>query len=403
MAAVDPLRLQLRALTKAEFEGFSSLLAAITNEKYPLKQLVHRVNELKQVVLASFEKRVTECNVALLNESIYSTESKRTAFSIQLDEAVTKVCQARFQSVVQTKSIVFECTVGSWVTSYLEAGGSPSTRAIARLPTYPHSLNEEVEYGPVTFGLEETWDVMTAQYNTLKLGLVTELVDTASVLQILPLKETDEALSAAEDGCKQSLRNSLKTIANNIVWRMERRFNNTFHYDKHHIPRRWSAADDLDAEFIKAFGQAERLLDQVSVFRLDPNVRGATWLNHRSSTLATIKTNFGEVPDPYAIMSFAEVSYALEYFTEKTSLHYTQAKEAQKKSTKPNYIPLIAVSVLLILVWYLLTNPLLLICVVIAGGFAIYRFSLLPTLIINGVELLSSIKNQVQAAAQKTD
>lgn len=251
--------------------------------------------------------------------------------------------------------------------------------------------------------MEETWDAITTQYNALRLGLVTELIDTASALQILSLKDTDDALSAAEDGCKQSLRNALKAIANNVVRYMERRFINIFHYDKHHIPRRWSAVDDVDAEFIKTFGQAERLLDQVSVFRLDPNVRGATWLNHRSSTLATVTTNIGQVPDPYAIMSFAEVSYALEYFTEKTSLHYTQAKEAQKKSTKPNYIPLIAVSVLLILGWYLLTNPLLLICVLIAGGFVIYRFSLLPTLIINGVALLSSIKNQVQAAAQKAD
>jgi hypothetical protein len=73
------------------------------------------------------------------------------------------------------------------------------------------------------------------------------------------------------------VREQLKTKVNNIVNKLERKFEESFSLDANQLPRRWDATDDISALCTEARKKALKLLDTYVLLRLDPTLDEITY------------------------------------------------------------------------------------------------------------------------------
>jgi hypothetical protein len=174
----------------------------------------------------------------------------------------------------------------------------------------------------------------------------------------------------------EALRRMLREKANNVTWLMERRFNKVFKMDSDGLPRKWGRGEDVKGEFLRARQCGESVLDQVSVLRLLPQHRDATWFEPRGSgsknTSLVIKTDPTSVPDEAIVLPLHETTRVLETFREGCQGAYIQALSDQENSASMSTTAWIVAVTILVFGWneiyWIISNPILLFLFVVFGG-----------------------------------
>lgn len=412
IATAKLLRVQLRLAGDIETATLNDQLKArILNQKAPIANFSQVITEISDAALANFERIRSECEIsAFADVPEYSTASEGTEFARAVRDRVKAVRRDQFLALRANASKSFERTLSAWVSSYLEGGGSKSTSTSCPAPNFvdaseassstptPTStstasaasststskLSESSSTVKVTPGLVQTWDEIQAKYEAARTKFITEM-ETYTQQLLIEESEAAQELKDARLHCVSVLAKIFQDLSSNVAWLMERRFSAMFKLTEDRMPRRWNPADDLNGEFKKACLQAERLLDQVSVLRLDPQERGYSWLDLSGSTI-TVTADIDAVPEPLVVMSANDVSRTLEQFRDKARGDFLQAAHAQESAVKGSYTIMVALIIFLIFGWdevmYLLTNPFALFIVVVGGlaAFAAFHLGLFPVI-----------------------
>lgn len=399
LAASKLLRIQLRLAADIEIAALNDQLKSrIFSQKAPIANFSQVITEISDATISSFERIRADCEISTFAElSTYTTAAEGAEFERTVRDRVKAVRRDQFLALRSTASKAFERNLSAWVSSYLEGGGSKSTsnscpapvyvdpnEASSSTPTPTPKLTESSSTVKVTPGLVQTWDEIQAKYEAARQKFITEM-ETYTTQLLIEETEAKQELDDARAHCVTVLAKIFQDLTSNVAWLMERRFSAMFKLTEDRMPRRWTPGDDLSGEFKKACLQAERLLDQVSVLRLDPQERGFSWLDVTGSTVA-VKADIDAVPEALAIMSSTDVSRTLEQFRDKARGDYLQAAHAQETAVKGSYTIMVALIIFLIFGWdevmYLLSNPFALFIVVVGAGaaFAAYHLGLFPVI-----------------------
>lgn len=398
IATAKLLQTQLRLAADTEIAALNEQLKArILSQKAPIPNFSQVITEISDSILAAYERIRSDCDVPAFNGiPAYSSAAEGIEFERTVRDRVKAIRRDQFLALRNTASKAFERSLSAWVSSYLEDGGSKSTSTTAPVPSIsdPNEASSSSTPTPtltdssssaavkVTPGLVQTWDEIQAKYEAARQKFINEM---ETYTQQLLIEDSEQELADARNHCVTVLAKIFQDLTSNVSWLMERRFSTLFKLTEDRMPRRWTPADDLNGEFKKACLQAERLLDQVSVLRLNPSERGFSWIDLSGST-ATTKADIDAVPESLAVMSHNDVARTLEQFREKARGDFLQAAHAQETAVKGSYTIMVALIIFLIFGWdevmYLLTNPLALFVVIVgaAAAFAAYHLGLFPVI-----------------------
>lgn len=434
------LQEQLRLAFTSEIALLNDALKKkISSQKGPIPNFTELVDEISDAAISSFNQVAADSHVAQFDSvATYSAKEQVQIFEQTVRDRIKAVRRDQFLALRAASSKAFERSLSAWISAYLEAGGSKANTSLApspslleisdeeSSPTIPRSFSsvkatslassdspqggmspsQSPKLSPlppsssgssgsssmtlavkVTPGLVQTWADIQEKYEAARKKFLDEMSSFTATL-IVDESEASQELKDSKIHCSSVLAKVFQDLTANIGWMMERRFSSTFKLDENRLPRRWKPGDDLDGEFKRSCLQAERLLDQISVIRLNESERGFSWLEPISGTNNVIapKSDIDAVPESISVMSLSEVTRALEQFREKARADYLQATQAQETAVKGSYTVMVALIIFLIFGWdevmYLLTNPFALFLVVVlgAGAFVAHHLNLFPVI-----------------------
>jgi GTPase Era involved in 16S rRNA processing len=177
--------------------------------------------------------------------------------------------------------------------------------------------------------------------------------------------------------------NIMKEKANNIVYLMERKFNSTFKLDEHGVPRNWKPQDDIKTIYMNAKKEAEKLLDLLSIVRLQEDDESLTMFRQTESGIEALEKQ-PDVPEAIVVIPLEQALQHLERFRDQSQGSYLQALREQEHASTQKSIPLYFIILLMILGFdefvYVLKNPFLFIIIVLLGlvGYLVYVLNLWP-------------------------
>jgi hypothetical protein len=389
--ALSIVQLQFKHASTAVLASLKDLLTTkVTSLRAPVPGFKKIIEEITQSVKARWNTVLEDAAIPvpgfdrLFSSFIHQQAHTMTTAIGTQSEAVLQD-QLKAQVVVASRG--FEKSFAAWVSGYIEEGGAKTPNNTAPFPTYfpsgpaPITTSLTVKTTP---GLADTWAAIATKFQELSTKFLSDMQADIEK-QGLTNQHAESQRKEAEKQSGEVARKVLREISSRAAWLMERRFSNLFKFDANRIPRRWKPSDDLNGEFKKASLQAERLLDQISVLRLEPNERGFSWLEVQGNN-TVIKPEVDAVPDDLAAIPLNEMGRILEQFRDKARSDYIQATHAQETAVQGSYTAIVALIMFLIFGWdeamYLLTNPfaLALVCVLVVSAFAAYHLGLFPVI-----------------------
>jgi vacuolar-type H+-ATPase subunit H len=177
----------------------------------------------------------------------------------------------------------------------------------------------------------------------------------------------------------------MREKAGNIVWYMERKFNNKFKLDAQGVPRMWKPSDNIKQIYVDAKRDAEKLIDLFSIVRLNVDDDKLTQFKETETGVEALETP-PDVPEVLVVLPLDQAVVQLERFRDQSQVPYLQALREQENAKTNSSVPLYFIILLLILGFdefmAVIANPIYLILTIILGGvgYIIYKFNLTPFL-----------------------
>jgi len=274
-----------------------------------------------------------------------------------------------------------------------------------RLTTYQEDKFKQAILPPLNRVLEagedSMWDKIRKLYEAETEKSKVEL--ESELKSFTPTKNVNERVSNFNKQLFKALRDRMieKKENNNILYVMEKKFNEIFKLDEKGFPRRWKPEDNVMGLLTEGRAQSEKILDLYSIIRLDPDRGNLTYLK--------------EEPDqPYpeeVVLSIDDFAAAKSRFKKETDAAYLEAVRDQENAGALTKVPLPMIVIMCVLgfneFWMLITNPLLLVLAILFGviGYVVYFLGFADVPLKIGGELmnqgLSSLKGAVVQAAVK--
>eukprot|EP01088_Endostelium_zonatum_P001019 TRINITY_DN11299_c0_g1_i1.p1 TRINITY_DN11299_c0_g1~~TRINITY_DN11299_c0_g1_i1.p1 ORF type:complete len:805 (+),score=234.74 TRINITY_DN11299_c0_g1_i1:47-2416(+) len=248
-------------------------------------------------------------------------------------------------------------------------------------------------------GEDSMWDKIRKLYEVETEKSKVELEN--ELKSFTPTKSANEQVSAFNRQLYKALRDRMIEKKDNILYVMEKKFNEIFKLDERGFPRRWKPEDNVMGLLSEGRTQSEKILDLYSIIRLDPDRSNLTYLK--------------EEPDqPYpeeVVLSIDDFSAAKSRFKKETDAAYLEAVRDQENAGALTKVPFPMIVLMCVLgfneFWMLITNPLLLVLAIILGviGYVVYFLGFADVPLQIGGELLNqglaSVKGAVVQAAVK--
>eukprot|EP01133_Synstelium_polycarpum_P007405 gene7405-8657_t len=215
-------------------------------------------------------------------------------------------------------------------------------------------------------------------------------------------KENDieNILAAFRANSREQLRLKMKERAEFLPLRMRKRFEECFSLDDKKLPRKWSKSDDVGSIFKEARFNAEKLIDLFSYMRLDEEEWEFTFFTRdeeADTPSNSIPTDLDNVIIPYEQCVSLTDTFRLDVKSD-----FMNAMNEQNRSSSAAGVPGYIILLLCILGFNefiaIITNPLLLILVILlgAGGFVLYKLNLTGPFIDIASSMLVNIINKIK-------
>lgn len=381
------LRFQMRKIIDAHYHRLnSSINDRLCVIDMNVKEYLEKLTVIRDDLIASFKKANDDCIVpSFFGIDSYSTRAEEDEFYCVLKGGIRDRNRGQLHCLLRHLKKEFEQKMTKWITSYIEDGGSSSLNSLVPID----DLNSPSP--SVTPGLAETWEEIARQYITLQKHLNDEAFSAADLLCV-PVDDTIADLNIARDLCRESLFYIIETISSTAVAYMERRFTSIFLVDADKLPKQWASMGDMKADFRNASLQAERLLDQISMARMDPNTRYITWLIPDNYGSISVKLGDVEMPGRLAVMSQTEVADTLQRFRDRANSHFIHASQTRVSTENRSTVSLVMTALICTISWYIFSNPMVLICILSLIGIVVFKYGIITSKmmgIINGQPWIS--------------
>jgi hypothetical protein len=129
---------------------------------------------------------------------------------------------------------------------------------------------------------------------------------------------------------------------------MQKRFDESFNFDEHKLPRRWSRRDDIPKLFKHARQQAEGLAEQFSMLRLNPDDDSIVCCPVTDTEDANPPAGMIADNDPRLVLIRKERNTILERFRESTHASFKSAMQEQEAAKAAGTNPLLWILILVL-------------------------------------------------------
>jgi hypothetical protein len=202
---------------------------------------------------------------------------------------------------------------------------------------------------------------------------------------LIDLSLSDELLRKHLDAIRTHgpviVRKSVRDAGQHLSLMMQKRFDESFNFDEHKLPRRWSRRDDIPKLFKYARQKAEGLTEQFSMLRLNAEDDSIVCCPITDTEDPNPPADLIHDNDPRLVLTRKERTTILERFRESTNASFKSAMQEQEAAKAAGTNPLLWVLILVLgwnemvtLLSYIL-GPLLLPLLLIAGvlGYLIWK------------------------------
>ncbi|KAF2078413.1 hypothetical protein CYY_000280 [Polysphondylium violaceum] len=192
--------------------------------------------------------------------------------------------------------------------------------------------------------------------------------------------ECEEYLNKFKEGVLENLKSKISDRAEFIPMKMRKRFEEHFNMDDKKLPRKWKKQDDIATIFQEARLNAEKLIDLFSYLRIDEQDSKTSYFSLLPNGEHEENTNTNEIEQDKVIIAYKQCMTMCENFRHDTKNDYMQALSEQARLTSAGGIPGYVLVLLCVLglneFIAIITNPLLLLLVILLGGFGFVLFKL---------------------------
>eukprot|EP01116_Phalansterium_solitarium_P024479 TRINITY_DN899_c0_g2_i1.p1 TRINITY_DN899_c0_g2~~TRINITY_DN899_c0_g2_i1.p1 ORF type:complete len:745 (+),score=138.06 TRINITY_DN899_c0_g2_i1:153-2387(+) len=394
-AAAEPLQqAQLRGELLQQFGQAAAMLLASALAEYD-PQASRYVADIAQAKRLSLEKAVLvllysmfERQLTLLSQQVAASFLKSLAAKFPSDGLASRdfakqASAARQASLDEflhgaAEACLASAAAGEWTSeaALVQLQGLIDERIASAREEQIKALNKEVK-ADINSGYAKPFDKLleSAEPDALwpKLRQLHESVLTRAESFLLDRlqgfaassTEQQQRVKELQDLAVHVLKSRFLEKTKFLQYILNKRFETCFGQDERGLPRRWKANDDVAAIFARSKRQAEQLLEAFCVLRLDPSLDQVDFLSAESTA----------DPEPsLVILSPEEASALREQFSEAARSLYLQALRDQENIATVSRVPTYMIVLVLMLGFneflYILTNPMLLILLILAAGFA---------------------------------
>jgi len=226
---------------------------------------------------------------------------------------------------------------------------------------------------------DNMWDKIRAAYNDEAASYEKQYQARLVNDFLIPDNECDEYLAKFKEGVLDNLKSKISDRAEFIPMKMRKRFEEHFNMDDKKLPRKWRKQDDIAAIFQEARANAEKLIDLFSYLRIEQEDAKLSYFTlcangeHEENTVDTIEQD-------KIIIPYKQCMTMCENFRHDTKNDYMQALNEQARLTSAGGIPGYVLVLLCVLglneFIAIITSPLLLLLVILLGGFGFVLFKL---------------------------
>eukprot|EP01120_Amphizonella_sp_Union-15-10_P012420 TRINITY_DN5509_c0_g1_i1.p1 TRINITY_DN5509_c0_g1~~TRINITY_DN5509_c0_g1_i1.p1 ORF type:complete len:468 (+),score=107.22 TRINITY_DN5509_c0_g1_i1:843-2246(+) len=345
---------QAKAYLDLYHNKFDTSIKAKINDKELTPNFNNEVNSLKATILRDFNTKLKECSTPTL-EQLFKWDH---------------------ESFVQQLTQIIELRITQERENQLSLLFNKEQKSIERdIASTLFSLLDKSD--------QKFWPVLRTKYQSISNSSRTKFESVLRDDFDMTNEEIQSYQQRISDVLDNSLRSTLRSKATTAVRLMDERFEKTFSYDENGVPIRWSPGTPIVDKYVHAKFEAEKLLDEISVIRLQESDDEFSFFNFQDKN-AEIKSE--RVPEHLEILSLEEVSDSLNTFrTHAKALLEKAQKEMENISTRTS-IPWYIILLILFLGFdefiAVLKNPFLLIFVVFFGGafYIAYMLGLFPIL-----------------------
>lgn len=422
-AKIEPLRKQLSREPLSKFgETASNLLRVALAQydgpasRYHAEVAARKRESLKGILLRDLHD-LFQAQLSRLREEAISTFDKNLEEEIPADSKksipnfgailnrITSEVVDRFEKQVQESKIEEAKDWDDEQERQLLTDSLTSKFSQARqnqLALFMNELNETLNLtlaGPVSKQLDlasaTTWPRIRELYETAQKTSQAELTSRLNELK-LSEQEVKKYQKKLEESLLDTVREQLKNRVNNILSKLERRFEENFSLDHNQLPRRWEATDDISEICNAAKQKALKLLDTYCILRLTPAYDSVTFAELAGDTPPSIEPSLITITP-------TKGDEIKEQFNKQTQSYYVKAMNDQEHAAQKGNLPkflllltfLLGFNEMLYVFGTIWNSPILtMLIILIAGGiYVAYSLGLLTVLAPLSGPALELLKN----------
>jgi len=187
---------------------------------------------------------------------------------------------------------------------------------------------------------------------------------------VLPEENREQRHQEFKDRAYGLIKTRMQEVAKNILYKMEKRFDEHFRLDSNGLPKRWTKQDDVAGCFTQSRKMAYMVLDLCSIIRLEDSQQSLTFLGLSEQENSPLPPT--DIDQNIVVIPYDECQMLKDRFKRESEQAYVSAlREQEGKNTMMNIPPFFWV-VMVVLgfneFYALLSNPLLLLGFILFGS-----------------------------------
>jgi protein SEY1 len=340
---------QVKLITSQSLNDFEDVLKQKFAADAPTPQFLAVLRQVQEEQAAQYTARVSSCLVARF-------EWNFKAAVVEFEEAVKR----RLESTRSQQADLHVQEVSSAFRTKLES----ELQTILTKATRPQAEPADLKVWPKVAAMVR--DLSTESQQKLRVNL--EEIGAAT-------EEVDRRVTALVQGISDLVKHRVRgALGTKLAGVMEARVASKFANDPRGGSRRWGPMDDVHAAFAAAKDEAMEVLQQFTVLRMDEQkTEKLKWLQKRGNVWE-VDADASAVPAELAIFSRDEVEQIYDQFEKASRAMLDAALRDQESAKYSSQTFLIVGFIFLVFGWneimYILSNPLILILVVLLGAVA---------------------------------